>query len=776
MEHTQNYYCSRLTHLTRHTLKTKSKYLSFGTLALILVLVTLQVLNVSTGILLLPLSKFVYFGLIFGSKVPFLLQLVFSSVAVFLFSGFLSFGFTGKFSLVALGNSFIGHSHGNGIIYLASHALGEKKSNQKSTQVVNRGPQKKTETEQGILMISSGSIMFANKAFFKMTGYQPLDIFGKDFASLIHPDSLIHYTMLSRISAEEAQQAQGISLFSKSDKKIIAFSSASIGKEFNANGINIFYIREEDVKSTTESSMDKMFFDSIENVDTMHWIWDNKGIIYLNNSCRNNLPFSLGLIISKPGLMMKSVRKRDRNEIRLALKEYETTGKFAKDICCTSDTGEIRYFRVTITPQADDAKYPVRHHATAYDITDEKRSIRLAEAAALEAETANKNKTAFLANMSHEIRSPLNGIIGFSELLADKNLTDAERERYLTIIQNNGTALITLLSDLIDIAKLESGNLEITNRKFVPAQLLDELKHQFENQAGIANDKVRFVFTRNSAFQQQEIESDPNRLRQILINLIINAVKFTPEGRIEVGADFSGKEMLFWVKDTGIGIPYEKQQTVFERFRQVGGGNESKSALGFGLGLAISKALVELLGGHLWVESVPDLGSLFVFTIKTNIASNTMETTQLNAVSSYPYDFREHTILIAEDIDFSFLYIEAVLRRTGVKILWAQNGKEAIEHVKTNHDIDLILMDMHMPLMNGYEATEIISGLRPGLPIIAQTAFVLPDDVKKCYASGCNGYLAKPIRKEQLLNTLAEYFDKMEQRESGMPLYRVNIG
>jgi hypothetical protein len=154
-----------------------------------------------------------------------------------------------------------------------------------------------------------------------------------------------------------------------------------------------------------------------------------------------------------------------------------------------------------------------------------------------------------------------------------------------------------------------------------------------------------------------------------------------------------------------------------------------------------------------------------------------METTQLNnSSSSYPFDFREHTILIAEDIDFSFLYLEAVLRRSGVKILWAQNGKEAIEHVKSNMNIDLVLMDMHMPVMNGYDATSAISALRPELTIIAQTAFVLPDDVKKCFAAGCTGYLAKPIRKDQLLNLLAEKFDKMEQSEDAAPLYRVNAG
>ena len=662
-------------------------------------------------------------------------------------------------------------------MYLASHALGTVKSNLKKNSAVSNTPGSQPNSEQGILMVSSGSIMFANKAFFKLTGFQPLDVFGKDFASLIRPEYLIHYTMLSRSTLSEIEHAYGIGIITKNNKNIIATSAASAENRFNPDGVNIFYLRQEEVIKNTESTLDSLFFDSIENVDTLHWIWDEKGMIYLNNSCRNNLPFSLGKIISKPGLMLKAVRKEDRDAIRSALTEYSKSGKFNEEICCRQEDGEERYFRVNISIRHDNGSFPVRNHAIAYDVTNEKRSLYNAESAAMEAETANKNKTAFLANMSHEIRSPLNGIIGFSELLADKHLTDDERERYLHIIQNNGNALITLLSDLIDISKLETGKLEITNRKFTPSGLMDELKHQFESSSYQKSENVKITFNKNINFKNQVIDSDPNRLRQILVNLITNAIKFTTTGRIEVGADFAGEEMLFWVKDSGIGIPYENQQSIFERYRQVET-KDSRPVIGFGLGLAISKAIVELLGGHLWVESIPDQGSLFAFTIKTNIEINTnMETTQVNnSGSSYPYDFKEHTILIAEDIDFSFLYIEAVLRRTGVKILWAQNGKEAIEHVKTNLDIDVVLMDMHMPVMNGYEATGIISALRPGLPIIAQTAFVLPDDVKKCYAAGCTGYLAKPIRKEQVLNTLSEYFEKMEQHADAVPSYRANVG
>jgi len=756
-------------------LKTKSKYFSIGTVLLILVLIIGQVSDGFSGILLLPLSRFVYYGLTIGSEVPVLSQVIFITGFILAIISLLRFSNTHIFGKSGFRLNSLQLTEGHNIVYFARQAINSRKKTEKNVTPVNAETSKKPKTEQGLVMVSGGCVVFANKAFFKITGFQPLDIFGMDFASLISPESLINYTMLSRMTLEEIKTAPGIGIITKNSKNIKAFSAASTENNFSPEGVNIFYLKEEDATIGSESRFNSLYFNSIENLDTFHWIWDEKGIIYINNSCRNNLMFPLGKTISKPGLMLRCVRKEDRNVIRTALSEFFRTGIFNEEICCRLQNGDLKYFRVSITSQPQNGSNSFRNHAIAYDITEEKQLLKNAEAAALVAESANNNKTAFLANMSHEIRSPLNGIIGFSELLADKNLTDAERERYLHIIQNNGNALISLLSDLIDISKLESGKLVIAKRKFVPARLMDDLKHQFGSSTNWDSDNVKIIFANTSGFKDLEIDSDANRLRQIFVNLITNAIKFTLKGKIEIGADFAGEEMLFWVKDSGSGIPYENQQNIFERFRQVEAPGSSP-VTGFGLGLAISKALVELLGGRLWVESIPDVGSLFVFTIKTNIVINTMETTQIiNNNSSSPVDFRERTILIAEDIDFSFLYIEAVLRRTGVKILWAQNGREAIEHVKTNQDIDLVLMDMQMPLMNGYQATEVISKLRPDLPIIAQTAFVLSDDVKKCYAVGCTGYLAKPIRKEQLINTLTEYFVKYEQSDS-MPAYKMQTG
>jgi len=744
-------------------MRTTNEYFRYALFPLIIILIVLDAFHGFSKILLILVSQFIYISIPVHSFTPIILSLLLATCVLLLVAVVKKYGLIAKIT----NNGFyfgdmqnFGADH-DAMIFMAEHEVGIKRSATK-TNTTNSQIAKKSEDEHAIVLVSSGSIMFANKAFFKITGYEPLDVFGKDFASFIRPESLLNYTMLSRLHQHDLQHSGGILINTHNNSNVVAFVGEGKQAKYNADGLNIFCLKQIAQSNYKESSLDALFFESIENVDAFHWIWDEKGIIYLNNSCRKNLPFSLGKVLDKPGLMLKSVRKTDRPAIRKALSEYFDTGKFNEEICCMQQNGTEKYFRVTITPQPENNSFPKRNHAIAYDITGERQALLDACRAARLAEMANKNKTAFLANMSHEIRSPLNGIIGFSELLADKNLIDAERERYLDIIQNNGNVLITLLSDLIDISKLESGNLVTVNRKFYPAKLLEELKLQFEGSANRKSENVRLVFNNSSFYKFQEIDTDANRLRQILVNLITNAIKFTTKGKIEIGADFLGEEMMFWVKDSGIGISDENQAAIFERFRQVGL-QDSAPAVGFGLGLAISKALVELLGGRIWVESVPDKGSLFVFTIKTNVASPIMDTNLKSENLPETVDFSGHTILIAEDIDYSFQYLDALLSKTGAKTLWAKNGQEAIDFVNSNPDIDLVLMDMHMPVMDGYQASIEISKLRPELTIIAQTAFVLRDDVEKCYASGCSGLIAKPFRRNLLYETLVEYFEKISR-------------
>jgi signal transduction histidine kinase/CheY-like chemotaxis protein len=745
-------------------MKTTNDYMKYGIFFLILFLVFCEVANGFSGIGALLFVKYLFYSLSlykYSSIIFFILLTI--AILLILFgvkSSHIFSKVTGK-RLNFADIHYFG-AENNAMMFMAEPEVSVKKSVTKTNANSSHETNKATD-ERAVVLVDAGCIMFANKTFFKLTGYEPLDVLGKDFASFILPDSLLNFTMLKRQKHHDTQNSGSFGIRTLNNNNIVAFIGESKHSNYDPKGLNAFCLKQvTQTKKKGESYLDALFFESIENVDALHWIWDDKGIIYLNNSCRKNLPFSLGLILDKPGLMLKSVSKNDRGTIRKALDEYAKTGKFNEEICCLQQDGSKKYFRVIITPQPENNSFPERNHAIAYDITDEKLTLINACNAAQRAEIANKNKTAFLANMSHEIRSPLNGIIGFSELLADKDLTDAERERYLYIIQNNGNALITLLSDLIDISKLESGNLTILNRKFHPAKLIEELRCHFEGPAIRKQENVRLVFNNTNSFKDIEIDTDSNRLRQILVNLITNSIKFTTKGKIEIGADFLGDEMVFWVKDSGIGISEENQSAIFERFRQVDA-PESSTAIGFGLGLAITKALVGLLGGKIWVESIPDKGSLFVFTIKTNIAVPNMETDLKTSPESQNFDFSQHTILIAEDNDDSFQYLDALLKKTCAKIVWAKNGQEAIDLALSNPNIDMVLMDMHMPVMDGYEASAKLTKLRPGLPIIAQTAFVINADIEKSYASGCLCVIAKPFRRNILFETLIECFEKASQ-------------
>lgn len=675
-----------------------------------------------------------------------------------------------SFSRITFPGSFLFSGHYDEIIGGTEEDPGPSKAKQTRSSGISSG-------SKGMVMVADGKIMFVNKEFCQITGYSPIDVIGKDFVEFIIPQDILKYSALIRTPQNEAPGIQGIGFTCAMGKEIEVYIAGNKNSSSNPNDICLFYARERDLYHSRQMSVTDWFVDSFTKTSTFFWMWDDKGLIYISPNSRELIRMPLGILMNRPYFMFKAIGKDSRAEVRAAFFLYRETGQFDEEVRIVEGDNE-RWFRVRLTPHMDALGQVIHHVGIAYEVTELKKRENELECKCNEAVKANLNKTAFLANMSHEIRSPLNGILGFSELLADPEITSYEREKYIDIIKNNGIALLSILTDIIDISKLEAGKMKIQEKEFFPSELMQELQMQFARDPLVTHKGLNMKWLVSDEISESRLISDPFRVRQVLVNLITNALKFTNKGKVEVALERWGDRAVFWVKDTGIGMSEENLPFIFDRYRQVLK-HDSPTQNGFGLGLAISKALVELLGGNIWVESEAGHGTVFYFTIPYSTPKQTEMSNVNSNETAFPYDWKGRTILIAEDIDFSFLYIEAVLRRTGARVLWAQNGREAIEMVKVNPSIDIALMDIHMPIMNGYDATKEIVKIRPDLPVIAQTAFVLPDDVKACYAAGCAGYLAKPIRREQLLNTLTDYFEKIDQQAAGqsgaLPVYRSKI-
>jgi len=363
-------------------------------------------------------------------------------------------------------------------------------------------------------------------------------------------------------------------------------------------------------------------------------------------------------------------------------------------------------------------------------------------------------KSAFLANMSHEIRTPMNGIIGFSGLLSKDDLDNEKRDKYIEIIQKNSTQLLNIINDIVDISKIEAGQIELDINQVNLDELISELYDLFNAKA---NEK-KLAFSLEGAGQDIEIMTDGNKLKQVFINLLDNAFKFTESGFVSIGYRLNEKSVEFFVKDSGIGIDPAFHQRIFERFRQVELTAIRKYG-GTGLGLSISKAYVEKMGGRIWVESTHGKGSIFHFNLPNQKIKKTDLTESTGEILHKSFNWSSKTILIAEDEAVNFRFFEEVLDESLVNLIWVKNGKDAVLKCQEIDAIDLVLMDLKMPEMNGYEATREIKKIKPKLPIIAQTAYALIGDEKKAREAGCNEYIHKPINISALLNILSKYLD-----------------
>jgi PAS domain S-box-containing protein len=393
-----------------------------------------------------------------------------------------------------------------------------------------------------------------------------------------------------------------------------------------------------------------------------------------------------------------------------------------------------------------------------FDITNRKQVEQELIIAKERAEESDRLKSAFLANMSHEIRTPMNGILGFADLLKAPDLTGEEQQEYIEIIEKSGARMLNIINNIVDISKIEAGlmcvNIKDTNINEKLEFTYTFFKPQVEEKG------MQLFFKNTIPAKEANIRTDSEKVYSILTNLVKNAIKYSIEGTIELGYNKEDNILEFYVKDTGIGIPKDRQKAIFERFIQADIADR-EAYQGAGLGLAISKAYVEMLGGKIWVESEVGKGSTFYFTLPYNVVAKEKNVAgKIVSTENTENQIKNLKILIAEDDETSERFISMTVNKFSKEILEVRNGIETVEICRTNPDLDLILMDIQMPGLNGHEAIRQIRQFNKDVVIIAQTAFGLSGDREKAIEAGCNDYITKPINKAELQTLIHKHFKK----------------
>ncbi|MEI7663512.1 MAG: response regulator [Bacteroidota bacterium] len=597
----------------------------------------------------------------------------------------------------------------------------------------------------------TGKFLMVNEAACLLTGYSQEELLEMNISDLVFPEDIGDVQISFKTAEETGRSSIEIPYRTRDGKrKVWVVKAVKLGDD-RFLGITHDITVQKNVEEALKKSENR-FRELFENAPMAYQSLNSNGeYIDLNQELCNLLGYS------ESELLGSSFGK---------LWTHETTSLFPEKLHCLINeghiSGELSLVKkggdvITVLlegrTQTDKDDHFLRTHCILVDITARKKM----EAELIEAkEKAVENdrlKTAFLNNISHEVRTPLNGIMGFSSLLNDPLSTPGERDYYVRIINQSGERLVSVINDIISMAMLETKQETTSENRFDLLRLMNEVFTTFQPRFGIF--EVYFNYRPGISPAQALIISDEYKIRQILNNLIGNALKFTSKGKVEFGCTVDGPWLTFFVKDTGIGIDPGDITHIYERFWK-SQPNGSKMFEGTGLGLAICKAYVELLGGRIWVDSEPGVGSTFWFSIPYRRGTEQPEEKPLQVQQEKSGEKAGRTILVADDEYDNYLLLEIILQKHNYRLIHAWNGKEAVDECRKNPLIDFILMDLKMPVMDGLEATQEIKAMRPGLPVIAVTAYAMSGDESIALTGGCDGYLSKPVKKEVLLEKLKQ--------------------
>ena len=616
------------------------------------------------------------------------------------------------------------------------------------------------------------TILMANNECYSVTGYTPTSLIGQKWSQYVAPESLQEMLKDYQLRLQNpnlAPKKYEVKLVYKNGEIRDVILDVSMIPGTKQNIVSILDITERkraeiELILANEAILqsEKNFHRSISESPLGIRIVTVEGkTIYANKAFLDIFEFNcLEEFTSTPAINRYTPESYAQHQ---EIKEKRENGHEALDyeISIIRENAEIRHLKVS---RKEILWNGIKHYQLInIDITEQKKLTIDLIAAKEHAEESDRLKSAFLTNMSHEIRTPMNGILGFAELLKEPHLTREEQQDFIETIQKSGDRLLNTINNIVDISKIESGLMEVDIKESNINEQI-EFVYKFFKPA-VESKGLQFFFKNSLPSIEAVIMADSVKLYGILTNLVKNAIKFTNEGSIEFGYDMvetqnTASLIRFFVKDTGIGISQKQKKIIFERFRQ---GSESlnRNYEGSGLGLSISKSYVELLDGKIWVESEEGKGSIFYFTIPYNAVSEEKSAIRKDvSEEDKEVQVKKLKILIAEDDKISNFLLTKALQKISYEILYAKTGVEAVVVCHNNPDLDLVLMDIQMPDMDGYEAIRQIRLFNLDVIIIAQTAYGFSSDKEKAINAGCNDYISKPIRKILLYELIRKYFDK----------------